>query len=553
VALEGEHSPAVQAMQADREFMKQVSREILSQPAEPLTARNLARSIYYQLAHYLPAGVSDSRLGRAPLAWKLVSREPTAIGTMRLRVRNQVLKSETTVELPWDSGWQARDDFFRTRSLRFREPPHIAQPSPEELARKLEDPDYRLHHEAVERSGRAYHAGARSAQSVVIDLLVHQLEPLARANVRLPQFLWRAGEQSRDAWRVMEGIGLPESIRPFLDGPYNTNRVWSQVREGVARRPILADHREAVDSITVFADELGGKIDSDLDSVLSAFTGFVHHQSLEASFSHILNQEHFAYAMSLIREEAGASQNLHYLDWAGMQRTMAERGLRERLPAQYRHAPKDIRKFVIQGYSREMALPPEKLRQLLRISRKMEPRTRFVFLTEEPHARIRREVVPHPTLDGERVEAVRYEDFEHFHIRGAMSIVESRWDEAAHAFEPLPMDEYAGFKFERNTRKPIAELGRFYVEPGLRPMGPREIWSVAHTVVTRLDVEKVVAETTAEYARQLCERFGFRKVGGRINPEGQATWFIEATPEEIFEVALKGRAGAPAAAMGTGH
>ena len=194
----------------------------------------------------------------------------------------------------------------------------------------------------------------------------------------------------------------------------------------------------------------------------------------------------------------------------------------------------------MQGYQQELGLSKKQLKGPLQISRKTAHRTRYVFISEEPfaHATKKREIFGHP-LAGEMDRTVtRYRDFEHFNVRGAMSIVESKG-----IHEPLPMESYLGIQVERNTDKPIVELGRFYVDPDLRPIGPQSIWQVAYSVVANHLLEKVVAHTDKAYAEQLIAKFGFKKVSEKVNPRGKVDYLIEATPEDIFRVAVKGPRG----------
>jgi hypothetical protein len=240
--------------------------------------------------------------------------------------------------------------------------------------------------------------------------------------------------------------------------------------------------------------------------------------------------EDFTYGFSFSYEDAaGKSLNFHYLRPARIERTT--RG--NWVPDQWVNAPHDIREYIRKSYAKDLNLTKAQLDRLIEISEEMQPRTEYLFMTEEPYAFSKPKMgqrwdpITQGWVDVERRERT---NFKHFSMKGSMSMVFSSSET-----EKLPLELFTGVKIARPAEGKVVEIGRFYVDPDLRPIGPMQIWKAASLAASQKGVGKICAETTKEYAEKLIHDFGFTKVAERLNFEGKAEYIIEVTPEVFLK------------------
>lgn len=520
-------------LEQDREFMKNLRRDLLRRQNPLNQPENTLHSILNQLSMHLPPGTLDSpKTGDAPFAWEVEKQEPVDSGrTLRITVFNSVLKTRKTLNLPWDPFWQARFDYWNRPILGFKNAPSFDRDW-NALKDRLSEEDYKLEYESSKSASASYRRGAEAAPSVLIDLLVNQLSGIRSRSELLPQYLWFLREQITQVTEVLGGQNA-RSLMPFFSGPYGVRFPGPK-----SAWPLFTRNQSGVEMLTAYASELSASVDIDHSTALEAFAAFLSFEGDRRPFNGISNLHQAAYALNMMGGQGQATYGIHYLDWPEVLRLQSS-GARVELPRQYLNAPEDLLKFVLSGYRAELGLTAAQRKNLDSISKKVRNRSRFVFLSDEPSSKISRTFVQHPLVDDWTVERLEFQDFDHFTIQGAMSIVESK-----DASEPLPIELFtqaAGLdriQIERKTSKPILEIGRFYVNPDRRPFGPRQIWTIVLALLSKMDVEKVVAETTKEYAEELIAKFGFKKLGERANFEGKLEYVIEASPENIFEAAF---------------
>lgn len=235
-----------------------------------------------------------------------------------------------------------------------------------------------------------------------------------------------------------------------------------------------------------------------------------------------------------LRSETRRELGFHYIDTERMLEIQSNRKL-GKIPPQFENLPSDIRSYIFLKYSEELNLPEEQLLRLIDISRQVSRRTDYVVITAEGFAKLKPKKGPKWDIHTQSwVEKTwdEQEDFEHFTIKGAMSLVRSKRIQ-----DKLLTELFRGKMFPRKQGERVVEIGRFSVDSDLRPLGPKQIWKTVALLFSKGDVDKVFAYTSKEYAEELIKKFGFKKIDEELL-NGHTYYYIQADPETFFDNAV---------------
>jgi hypothetical protein len=475
----------------------------------------------------------EGAFGETAWHWKWVSEVyQKSDQTLTIQAENEKTHERRTLKLLWDRDWEKQVDHFAKFPM--QKLGLAIAGIDEAFERALSQPMTEgelFFLKASKNSGKASIASTALLQSLIFEVLSRRDELLKTSDPAFLQYL--VFEARNSSLRVNELLkGGPSSIIPFVEG--NNPLSWRKILKWELAQD--QSHRDSIEEISYKGVEglLFTQKQLPDDAPLFEFFLAQLYFKLKTRFfdSRMVDtQAPFAYSLGVLQSDNRSSKHAQF-QFVDGRALRLRRDSGEEIAPQFKNFPEQMRQFIQNRYTQELNLTPIQLSELMRISQEMEDRTRYLALTQETYAKLDPKVrqVLHPVMNFMfRIRELRETDFDAFTILGGMSIVESRG-----YHEPVPLELFTEVKIKRKTKKPIVEIGRFSVERGLRPLGPKQIWQACTVIAATQDLEKIVAETHEEYALELIEKYGFKKVLERKNFEGKTEYILEVTPEELF-------------------
>jgi len=401
-----------------------------------------------------------------------------------------------SLRIQWNKGWEEKEKFFSEFPLA------NAQELPPGKLLELVDPNFKALEAAELRS-------LKMREEVLASALYH-LAPdnIEGKNASLVQGAIYAARRSENKRLILQEGKRIKSARDLLDAKELTGYAATGASAGTSP---LVQSSTAKSVLTTTIDSRSSHLPVNRRDVLSIFLAeiFERNQRPLAGDSHI---SPMGYSLNWLYDDT-KSLNFNYL----IRREFELPGPPTEVSSQWKEVPDAVRRYWINGYRRDLNLRADQLEALRKISEETEARSEYLFLTDEP-LRSGNTDLPAPLKKDKSLT-----------IKGAMTLVFSSSNT-----EWLPLERFTGFRVERPAQGYTVELGRFYVDGELRPLGPEFIWKAASIAASKPGVTKIVAETSREYAEELMRRFGFRKVHEQLNFEGKTEYIIEVSPGEFF-------------------
>jgi hypothetical protein len=242
------------------------------------------------------------------------------------------------------------------------------------------------------------------------------------------------------------------------------------------------------------------------------------------------------YASSVAVESGERSLYMNFLDIDAMKH-LSEYG-NSAPDTQWFTAHQQIQSYISRVYLDQLKLTEVQMKDLNRFTSENEDRLQYFFLTKEPPVLgnpVRRisnfpnATQPH-ALDG----FIRKGSSGPFTVEGCFGMLT-----VSKSSQKFSMEAYSGYRPRYAEGEKVVELIRFGMDSETRAYGPKMVFQLSSYLMNAQGVDRVVLITAENYAKELVDRFGFRKVGEKIWDDGKTEWILEITPKDFAEKSLE--------------